>query len=193
VNEGTGTSSLRDRDWDVGYSHEDGDLVAMFFVPALSRARLYLRATGYFSGDVLALAARGLDALIARGGRMQLLVGCTLSEQDVEDIKKGYDVREAVTRSSINRIPLTHESPQARRNIGYLAWMIAHGFLDVKIAVPLDEHGEMRAGLGFISRQGRRHRGRCRRQAGVQGIDQRDAGGVAEQLRIVRRELLVAR
>jgi len=149
VNEGTGTSSLRDRDWDVGYSHEDGDLVAMFFVPALSRARLYLRATGYFSGDVLALAARGLDALIARGGRMQLLVGCTLSEQDVEDIKKGYDVREAVTRSSINRIPLTHESPQARRNIGYLAWMIAHGFLDVKIAVPLDEHGEMRAGLGL--------------------------------------------
>jgi SNF2 family DNA or RNA helicase len=133
----------------VGYSHEDGDLVAMFLVPALSRARLYLRATGYFSGDVLAMAARGLDALIARGGRMQLLVGCTLTEQDVEAIKKGYDVREAVTRSAINQIPLSSESAEARRNIGYLAWMIAHGFLDVKIAVPLDERGEMRAGLGL--------------------------------------------
>lgn len=140
---------LRDRDWDVGYSHEDGDLVAMFFVPALARARLYLRATGYFSGDVLAMAARGLDQLIARGGRMQLLVGCTLTEQDVEDIKKGYDVREAVTRSSINRIPLSSESAQARKNIGYLAWMIAHDVLDVKLAVPLDEHGQMRAGLGL--------------------------------------------
>ena len=140
---------LRDRDWDVGYSHEDGDLVAMFFVPALARARLYLRATGYFSGDVLAMAARGLDQLIARGGRMRLLVGCTLTEQDVEDIKKGYDVRDAVTRSSINRIPLSSESAEARRNIGYLAWMIAHDYLDVKLAVPLDEHGQMRAGLGL--------------------------------------------
>lgn len=149
MSEAAGSISLRDRDWDVGYSHEDGDLVEMFFVPALARARLYLRATGYFSGDVLAMAARGLDALIERGGRMQLLVGCTLTEQDVEDIKKGYDVREAVTRSSINRIPLSSESPQARKNIGYLAWMIAHGFLDVKIAIPLDEHGEMRAGLGL--------------------------------------------
>jgi phosphatidylserine/phosphatidylglycerophosphate/cardiolipin synthase-like enzyme len=27
--------------------------------------------------------------------------------------------------------------------------MIAHGFLDVKIAIPLDEHGEMRVGLGL--------------------------------------------
>ncbi|HEX8341205.1 MAG TPA: helicase-related protein [Tepidisphaeraceae bacterium] len=144
-----GAVSLRDRDWDVGYSHEDGDLVAMFFVPALARAQFYQRATGYFSGDVLAMAARGLDALIARGGRMQLLVGCTLTEQDVEDIKKGYDVREAVTRTSINQIPLKSESPEARKHIGYLAWMIAHGYLDVKIAIPLDEHGEMRAGLGL--------------------------------------------
>jgi len=149
VDEATSRLSLRDRDWDVGYSHEDGDLVAMFFVPALSRAKVYLRATGYFSGDVLAMAARGLDALIARGGRMQLLVGCTLTQQDVDDIKKGYDVREAVARSAINRIPLSSESAVARRNIGYLAWMIAHGFLDVKIAIPLDEHGEMRAGLGL--------------------------------------------
>ncbi len=143
------TSSLRDLNWDVGYSHEDGDLVRLFFVPALSRANLYQRATGYFSGDVLALAARGLDALIERGGRMQLLVGCTLTEHDVDDIKKGYDVREAVTRSSINRIPLSQESAEARKNIGYLAWMIAHEFLDVKIAIPLDDDGQMRAGLGL--------------------------------------------
>ncbi len=37
----------------------------------------------------------------------------------------------------------------ARQKIGYLAWMIAHGVLDVKIAIPLDEHGQMKAGLGL--------------------------------------------
>ena len=84
------TPSLRDMEWDVGYSHEDGDLIRLFFVPALSRAQLYLRATGYFSGDVLALAARGLDGLIARGGRMHLLVGCTLGEQDTVDFNEPF-------------------------------------------------------------------------------------------------------
>ena len=39
VSEDRGRFRLRDRDWDVGYSHEDGDLVAMFFVPALSPRR----------------------------------------------------------------------------------------------------------------------------------------------------------
>jgi len=140
---------LRDRDWDVAYSHEDGNLVDLFFVPALSRAKLYQRATGYFSGDVLALAGRGLDALIARGGRMQLLVGCTLGPDDIEEIQKGYDVREAAGRCLLNRMAIQHEDAWARQKLGYVAWMIAHGFLDVKLAIPLDEHGQMRTGLGL--------------------------------------------
>jgi SNF2 family DNA or RNA helicase len=149
VTSGAQSTVLRGHEWDVAYSHEDGDLVNLFFVPALSRAVLYQRATGYFSGDVLALAARGLDALIARGGRMQLLVGCTLGPADIEEIQKGYDVREATGRCLLNRVALQHEDQWARQKLGYLAWMIAHGFLDVKLAIPLDEHGQMRAGLGL--------------------------------------------
>ena len=140
---------LRDYSWDVTYSHEDGDLIELFYVPALSRATLYQRATGYFSADVLALAARGLDALIAAGGRMKLLVGCTLGEEEVEQIRLGYDVREAAERSALNQMALTNEDPWAREKLGYLAWMVAHGYLDVELAVPLDEDGQVRAGLGL--------------------------------------------
>ena len=143
-------TSLRDFEWDVGYSHEDGDLVKLFFIPSLSRATLYRRATGYFSGEVLALAARGLDALIERGGRMQLLVGCTLSERDVEQIQRGYDIREVASRHEWGkRLVLPDDNPWARRHLGYLAWMIARGCLDVQLAIPLDEHGQMRAGLAL--------------------------------------------
>lgn len=143
-------TSLRDFQWDVGYSHEDGDLVNLFFIPALSRATLYQRATGYFTGEVLALAARGLDALIQRGGRMQLLVGCTLSEKDVEQIQKGYDIRELVARDDWGKkLVLPDDNVWARQHYGYLAWMIARGRLDVQLAIPLDEHGQMRAGLAL--------------------------------------------
>jgi hypothetical protein len=61
---------LQEVDWQPYYSHEDGDLIALFFEPALSRSVLYQRVTGYFLANVLVLAARGLDKLIANGGRM---------------------------------------------------------------------------------------------------------------------------
>ena len=79
---------------------------------------------------------------------MQLLVGCTLGPDDIEQIEKGYDVREAVARSQINRLAIANDL-WARERIGWVAWAVAHGHLDVKLAVPLDKDGKMRAGLGL--------------------------------------------
>ena len=58
--------------------------------------------------DALALAARGIDRLIANGGRMRLIVGCTLDEDEVRAIEQGYDLRAIVeveprARSRSNR------------------------------------------------------------------------------------------
>ena len=39
--------------WETSYRHEDGDLVALFYVPALSCAVRYDRMTGYFSASAL--------------------------------------------------------------------------------------------------------------------------------------------
>jgi SNF2 family DNA or RNA helicase len=142
-----GPCLLKDVEWDVSYSHEDGDLVRLFYVPLLKCAKLYQRATGYFSAGSFALAARGLDALMARKGRMELLVGCTLNQDEIDEIKKGYDLREWAALRLGDR--LATPEPQTTEQLGYLAHMIAYGFLDVKLAIPLDEHGEMRAGLGL--------------------------------------------
>jgi hypothetical protein len=67
---------------------------------------------------------------------MELLVGCTLGEDEVEAIELGYDVREAAARNMINRLPLSRDDGFARDSLGRLAWMIAHGHLDVKVAIP---------------------------------------------------------
>src|SRR5260370_42169813 len=49
----------------------DGDLVMMFYVPALECGARYDRLTGYFRARALMLAARGLEGLIRNGGRMR--------------------------------------------------------------------------------------------------------------------------
>jgi SNF2 family DNA or RNA helicase len=131
---------LTERKWKFRYSHEDGDLVELFYNPALACAVEYCRTTGYFSADALALAARGLDGLFANEGRMRLVVGCTLDAGEREAIETGYDLREQVERQ-LAAANLEPPDEHARRGLELLAWMVAHGYLDVKVAVPVDAGG----------------------------------------------------
>src|ERR1039458_7260324 len=86
-------TSLRGSEWRTSYRHEDGDLIELFYNPALTYPVQYDRMTGYFSADALALAARGIDALITNDGRMRLIVGCTLQQPEQDAIGEGYDWR----------------------------------------------------------------------------------------------------
>ena len=59
---------LRDRDWKLKYTPDDGNLVELFYVPALEDAERYDRLTGYFNARALALASRGIEGLVRNGG-----------------------------------------------------------------------------------------------------------------------------
>src|SRR3954464_14251965 len=87
---------LSDRDWQVKYTPDDGNLVNLLYVPALECAVRYDRLTGYFQAKALGLAARGIEGLVRNTGRMRLLVGCTLDQPEVEAIGKGTECREQV-------------------------------------------------------------------------------------------------
>ena len=134
--------------WETSYRHEQGDLVALFYVPALSCAVQYDRMTGYFTSDALALAARGIEKLIANGGRMRLLVGCTLGPKEVEAIEQGYDLRQQVEDHLIQE-PLSPPSPETKNGLEALAWMIAHDQLDVKVAIPISPAGHPISSIGI--------------------------------------------
>ncbi|HEY7423604.1 MAG TPA: helicase-related protein, partial [Gemmataceae bacterium] len=126
--------------WRTSYRHEDGDLVALFYVPALSCAVQYDRLTGYFSASALALAARGIEQLIRNQGQMRLIVGCTLRAEEVAAIERGYDFRQQVA-DHLARISLTPPDLAARKGLETLAWLIGAGLLDVKVAVPVGPNG----------------------------------------------------
>ena len=126
---------LIDRPWKLKYTPEDGDLVQVFYVPALQDAARYDRLTGYFDAGALALAARGVEGLVRNDGRMRLVVGCTLREPEIEAIGEGAALRDLVERRLVE-LPLAPPDADAADALELLAWMIGRGHLDVKVAVP---------------------------------------------------------
>ena len=131
---------LPDREWKLKYTLEDGNLVKLFYVPALEDAERYDRLTGYFNAGALALAARGIEGLVRNGGRMRLVVGCTLGPPEIEAIERGEALREQVDKH-LTSLPLAPPDADAADALELLAWMVGRGHLDVKVAVPCDGGG----------------------------------------------------
>jgi len=136
-----GRASLREVEWKPRYSGETDNPLRAFYIPALSRSVAYERKAGYFSSTALAVAAQGVARLIQNGGKMRLLVGCQLSKDDVEAIERGRKLREVVTERLLGEFADPTDRIQHDR-LGALAWMVARGMLEVKVAVPRDERGK---------------------------------------------------
>lgn len=128
-------SLLSDVQWLVKYTPDTGNLVNLLYVPALRCAVRYDRLTGFFSASALALAARGVEGLLMNQGRMRMVVGCTLEQAEIDAINEGEALRDAVGRS-IAAVPLDPVHPSMVDALELLAWMVANGHLDVKVAVP---------------------------------------------------------
>ena len=128
---------LNDRDWRFKYTSEDGDLVRVFYVPALQDTERYDRLTGYFDAGPLALAARGVAGLVRNDGRMRLVVGCTLDHEEIDAIRESETSRHRVERR-LAELPLAPPDTHAAHALELLARMIGRGHLHVRLAVPCD-------------------------------------------------------
>ena len=106
----------------------------------LEDAERYDRLTGYFNAGALALAARGIEGLVRNAGRMRLVVGCTLEPSEIEAIERGEALRDLVEQR-LASLPLAPPDPASSEALELLAWMIARGHLEVKVAVPCDPDG----------------------------------------------------
>jgi SNF2 family DNA or RNA helicase len=140
---------LSDHTWKSKYTPDDGDLFEQFYVRALESAVRYDRSTGYFTAPALTLAARGIEALVRNQGRMRMLVGCTLNEDEAQAIIRGENLRQTAA-ASLLKMPLVPPDAQAHAALELLSWMVAKGFLEVKVAIPCDQNRHPVPGIGLF-------------------------------------------
>lgn len=129
--------------WKISYGAAD-DRLRELYIPALSRSVSYARTAGFFSSGALAVAAAGLAHLVRAGGRMRLLVGAALSEDDVRAIERGEDaLGQAVEQRLLEALAALERDPTdlARRRLEVLAWMVAHGTLEIRVVLPTGPDG----------------------------------------------------
>lgn len=139
--------SLRSLDLEVTYRSDSNHLVNDFYVPCLRRATVYKRAVGYFTSSGLSAAARGIARLLEAGGRMELIASPHFEEADVEAIQGGIENRRDVLRRVCERSFRDVQDKLTNDRLNALAWLVADGLLDVKIAFRVDENGKPTRGI----------------------------------------------
>ncbi|MEI7988745.1 MAG: hypothetical protein WCI88_06875, partial [Chloroflexota bacterium] len=123
----------------IFYSPAD-DPLHNFYIPALKASVCYDRSAGFFSSTALAVAAEGVAHLIQNGGKMRLLVGAELSEDDVAAIRSGYDQREKICENLLQRFP-DPQNDLLKKRLEVMAWMVAEGRLEIRVVLPKDAQG----------------------------------------------------
>ncbi len=129
------------------YNTYENDVVNDFYNKALSQACMYKRVSAYFSSKSLSYYSKGISNLIVNNGKMQFVISKDISKETYETIVKGYEGRKLLEEELIYSLE-EELSKQEEQRIANLAYLIEHGYVDIKIA--LVKHGIFHDKYGII-------------------------------------------
>ena len=124
----------------TSFNTSTNELIKCFYEPALKTSVRYDRGVGYFTSNWLKMAASGLADFADRGGQARFIVSPHMSPADWAACKQGLDAQNsevliAALRDVVADLPIALEE----KTLSTLAWMIADGVLDLRIAIPSGE------------------------------------------------------
>jgi helicase domain protein len=115
------------------YTSNEDDLAKDFYTPVLENAITFDRTSAYFSAKALALYSGGLEYFGKKGRLYRLIISQEVSEEDYNQIKEGYSLRDSITLEMLqqlqDKLTITEE-----KQISNLAYFIALGVVEIKIA-----------------------------------------------------------
>lgn len=111
-------------------------VVDEFYIPVLNKARLYKRAVGYFSSNILVQITKGLCSMIKNNGKIQLLISPTLDKEDYEAIKNGYKNRvQEYLDDKLNKMFVEEDDIDSKNRYALLSYLIEINLLEIKVVI----------------------------------------------------------
>jgi superfamily II DNA or RNA helicase len=108
-----------------------------FLVPALSNSTRYDRGVGYFSSAWLRMVSAGLIGLAQNEGTARIVASPKLAPQDWAALLQGSDAQnDPNLHAALSRTINELASDLNNDTLTALAWLVADGILEFRIAVP---------------------------------------------------------
>ena len=130
------------------------DIIKDFFVPVLTHATHYDRGVGFFSAGWLRMTAKGMAAFAQNNGRARWVTSPILSEEDWQSLQLGEMARHSyLLLKALERNLNELESSLEEETLTTLAWLVADGILDFKLALPRNKlkQGEFHDKFGIFT------------------------------------------
>lgn len=118
--------------------------------PALKLATTYRRSVGFFSSSVFKLIINALPSFIRNGGKINLIVSPTLSEDDITAIQLGYAKKEDIINQRFMEDFKSEIKEFDDSSLGVLSELVARDILDIKIASVKNDVGMYHDKLGIL-------------------------------------------
>lgn len=132
-------------------SHGENNIVNSLINPALKLSVLYQRSVAFFSSSVFKLLIDSLPLFISNGGKIQLIISPTLSDDDIDAINKGYETKQNMfmNKASLDMDKSLEEFDEDELKILYE--LVSKGTLDFKIACMKNNIGIYHDKLGILT------------------------------------------
>lgn len=119
------------------YNSEEDSLIKDFYIPCLGEAVSYDRAVGFFSASMLTYAAQGLSKFASNQGKMRLIIGHQVEDDEFEAIKKGVHLKETYEQLNIEfeQVISSVSSDIFTCRLKLLSWLVSTNRLKIKFAI----------------------------------------------------------
>lgn len=119
--------------WKPFYDSYSTDIVDDFYIPVMGESSIIKRVSAYFSAKALSRYSQGLENLKSNSAKYYLIISEEIAEEDFLELKKGYSLRDEILNDLLIKFD-DNVSLEEEKNISNLAYYIATGVIDVKIA-----------------------------------------------------------
>jgi len=145
--------SLKDLNLEKSYDSDKDNLLREFYIPALSQSVSYKRLAGFFSSGILSAAASGISEFIKHNGKMQLIIGLELNEDDYDAVKAAtINPEEYASKLLMSQLEGLEDMLREEK-VEALGWMLANDLLQIKIGM-LPRGGIFHLKVGILEDSG---------------------------------------
>lgn len=114
-----------------------------YYRSAFSNSSLYRRTACYYSATSIEYLCEGITELIECGGHMKMIIGSSLTKADQDAINNGLTREEYLSMKWKDCLDDVRNNRYTGACFEALAWLVANGKLEIKIAINVDENNKI--------------------------------------------------